>query len=143
VTADEGPPTIKTGFTEYELESAAGVAMHHSESAEAVRLTGYDAYYYDRARRRPLPVMRVKFPDQAATWLYLDASDGSLVQRETSKSRRVRWLYHGLHSLDFPGLYEAGWAWYAVIVTLCAGGLLLSLTSVIVGWGWLRGRRSA
>ncbi len=60
------------------------------------------------------------------------------MQRETSKGRRVRWLYHGLHSLDFPGLYQAGWLWDAVIVTLCVGGLLLSMTSVIVGWRRLR-----
>jgi hypothetical protein len=58
--------------------------------------------------------------------------------RETAAGRPVRWLYHGLHSLDFPGLYQAGWVWDAVMVTLCVGGLLLSVTSVIVGWRFLR-----
>jgi hypothetical protein len=61
-----------------------------------------------------------------------------LVLRETASGRPVRWLYHGLHSLDFPGFYQTGWLWYAAVVMLCFGGLLLSMTSVIVGWRFLR-----
>jgi len=142
VTAYQGPPTIKSGFTEYELSTAAAAVMHDEEESQSAWLTDYDAYYYDRyydrGRGRPLPVLRVKYADALGSWLYLDPRDGGLVQRETSRGRRVRWLYHGLHSLDFPGLYQAGWLWDAVIVTLCTGGLLLSMTSVIVGWRRLR-----
>jgi hypothetical protein len=137
VTADAGP-AIRNGFTEAELRTAAAAAMPDARMREAVWLTAYDSYYYDRAAERPLPVLRVKYDDVDGTWLYLAARDGAVVQRETSSGRPVRWLYRGLHSLDFPGLYGAGWLWDAVIVTLCTGGLLLSLTSVAVGWRFLR-----
>jgi hypothetical protein len=141
LTGDHGP-ALKDGFTEPELRAAATAAMPNARVQEAVWLTSYDSYYYDRASERPLPVLRVKYSDPERSWLYLAARDGALVQRETASGRRVRWLYHGLHSLDFPGLYTAGWLWDIVIVMLCAGGLLLSMTSVIVGWRFLRRSRA-
>jgi hypothetical protein len=137
LTAANGP-TIKNGFTEAELRTAASAAMPDVRVQDAAWLTRYDGYYYDRAGERPLPVLRVKYADADESWLYFSARDGGLVLRETAAGRPVRWLYHGLHSLDFPGLYQAGWVWDAVMVTLCVGGLLLSLTSVIVGWRFLR-----
>jgi hypothetical protein len=141
VTADR-VPAIKDGFSEPELLTAASAAMPGVGTQEAVWLTGYDSYYYDRAGERPLPALRVKYADADETWLYLSSRDGAIVQRETANGRPVRWLYHGLHSLDFPGLYQAGWLWDVVIVALCVGGLLLSMTSVIVGWRFLRGSRA-
>ena len=140
LTADHGP-AVKEGFTESELRAAATAAMPGTHVQEAVWLTRYDNYYYDRAGERPLPVLRVKYSDADQSWLYLSARDGGLLLRETASARPVRWLYHGLHSLDFPGLYQAGWLWYAAVVTLCVGGLLLSMTSVIVGWRFLRNDR--
>ena len=140
VTANHGPE-IKDGFAEAELLTAASAAMPEVRTQEAVWLTSYDSYYYDRAAQRPLPVLRVKYADADQSWLYLSARDGAIVQRETASGRPVRWLYHGLHSLDFPGLYEAGWLWDVVIVALSIGGLLLSMTSVIVGWRFLRKSR--
>jgi hypothetical protein len=129
---------VRSGFTEAELLTAARAAMPDDRIQETAWLTTYDSYYYDRASERPLPVLRVKYADAGRTWLYLAARDGALLQRETARGRPVRWLYRGLHSLDFPGLYQAGWIWEAVVVTLCVGGLLLSMTSVIVGWRFLR-----
>ena len=137
VSADHGPE-LKDAFAQSELLQAANAAMPAFAETEATWLTTYDAYYYDRDALRPLPVLRVKYSDPQRSWLYLTARDGALVQRETASGRPWRWLYHGLHSLDFPGFYETPWLWYAVIVALCAGGLLLSLTSVIVGWKSLR-----
>ena len=137
VTAD-GAPVVKDAFGESELRAAARAALPAFAETEATWLTSYDVYYYDRGALRPLPVLRVKYADPQGSWLYLTARDGALVQRETARGRPWRWLYHGLHSLDFPGLYETSWLWDVVIVALCTGGLLLSLTSVIVGWKSLR-----
>jgi uncharacterized iron-regulated membrane protein len=137
LTADRGPD-VKDGFTESELNAAASAAMPDARVEDAVWLTRYDGYYYDRAGERPLPVLRVKYADADQSWLYLSARDGGLLLRETASARRVRWLYHGLHSLDFPRFYQADWVWYPAVLTLCVGGLLLSMTSVIVGWRFLR-----
>ena len=140
VTADAAAPRVKDGFSRDELLAAARAAMSGMEPVEATWLTDVDAYYYQRNGGSRLPVLRAKFDDEEETWLYLDARDGSLVQTEVRGSRAERWFYQGLHSLDFPWLYQTPWVWYPVIIALSLGGLALSLTSVVVGWKFLRGK---
>jgi hypothetical protein len=139
LTADRGPE-VKDGFTRDELAVAARAAMGGMEPVELTWLTEMDAYYYERTNGVRLPALRAKFDDVDGTWLYLDANDGSLVQTEVRDSRAERWLYQGLHSLDFPWIYQTPWLWYPLILVLMLGGLALSLTSAIVGWRFLRGR---
>ena len=140
VTASGGTPQITNGFTRDELETAARAAMAGMEPVELTWLTDVDNYYYQRTGGLRLPALRAKFNDPDETWLYLYAGDGSLVQSESRSSRYERWAYQSLHSLDFPGLYQTPWLWYPLIIALSLGGLALSLTSVIVGWRFLRGK---
>jgi hypothetical protein len=140
VTASGDTPRIKDGFTQDELLAAARAAMPGMEPTELTWLTDVDNYYYQRTGGLRLPALRAKYNDADETWLYLYAGDGSLVQSESRSSRAERWLYQGLHSLDFPGLYQTPWLWYPLIIVLSLGGLALSLTSVIVGWRFLRGK---
>ena len=143
LTADNGP-RVKDGFTREELVVAARAAMSGMEPVETTWLTDIDAYYYQRTGGTRLPALRAKFNDADETWLYLDSRDGSLVQTEVRDSRVERWLYQSFHSLDFPWVYQTPWVWYPLIVGLMLGGLALSLTSVFVGWRFLRGKaRSA
>ena len=51
-----------------------------------------------------------------------------------------RWLYHGLHSLDFPWLYNYRPLWDIVVITFMVGGTALCVTSLILAWRVL-GRR--
>jgi PepSY-associated transmembrane protein len=139
VSADGDAPGIRNAFTRDELLDAARAAMAGTEPVEVTWLTAFDAYYYDRTGGRRLPALRAKFDDPDQTWLYLDSSDGSLVLAEVRGSRAERWLYQGLHSLDFPRLYQTPWVWYPLIVGLSLGGIALSVTSVIVAWRFLRG----
>lgn len=143
VSAGTGPLGIREQFTRDELVTAARAAMAGMEPAEIAWLTDFDSYYYDRTGGRRLPALRAKFDDPEATWLYLDANDGSLVQTEVRGSRAERWFYQSLHSLDFPWLYQTPWVWYPLILGLSLGGLALSLTSMIVGWRFLRGKAGA
>jgi len=108
-----------------------------------VQLTSYDSYYYDRDGTLPLPVYRVRFADPRGTWLYLDPSRGAIVRKEERLSRANRWLYHGLHSLDFPFLYWRRPLWDVVMIVLCVGGLASAVTSVLPALRRLRrlGRR--
>ncbi|MDA1183501.1 MAG: PepSY domain-containing protein [Acidobacteria bacterium] len=140
VSADTPAPRVKDGFSLEELVAAARAAMGGAPTLDVTWLTDGDAYYYQRGRGRRATVLRATFNDEAGTWLYLDSQDGSLVQAEVRGSRAERWLYQGLHSLDVPWLYQRPWVWYPAIIGLSLGGLALSLTSVIVGWTWLRGK---
>jgi hypothetical protein len=98
----------------------------------------YDAYYYDRSRRRPLPVLRVRYGDPQRTWLYFDPRHGTIARKEERLSRLNRWLYHGFHSFDFPFLYDRRPLWDIVVIALSAGGLLLSMTTITAAWRRLR-----
>jgi len=112
--------------------------MPNAGIAEATWLNQYDAYYYHRARGRRLPALRVKYDDPQQTWLYFDPQMGAVAQKEETRSRIERWLYNGLHSLDFPYLYQSRPAWDITVIGLSLGGCLLSVTAVL-----LAGRRVA
>jgi hypothetical protein len=75
----------------------------------------------------------------SATQLYIDQHTGRVVGEHSDASSFItRWLYHGLHSMDFPWLYNYRPAWDIVVLALMLGGLSLCVTSVILGWGLLR-----
>ena len=45
-----------------------------------------------------------------------------------------RWLYNGLHSLNFPWLYNYRPLWDIVVITFMLGGTALCVTSLILAW---------
>ena len=45
-----------------------------------------------------------------------------------------RWLYNGLHSLNFPWLYNYRPLWDVVVITFMLGGTALCVTSLILAW---------
>jgi hypothetical protein len=116
-------------FDRTAVEAAARAAMPGVAVGDLHWLSTYDPYYYDRDGAQPLPVLRVRFRDEADTWLYVDPRRGAILRREERLTRLNRWLYHGLHSLDFPWLYYRRPLWDAVVIALSAGGLAVSMTS--------------
>ena len=103
------------------------------------RLEEYDSYYYSHHDRwRPLPILRVKFSDQESTWFHIDLSTGEVLRRLTYKDRVARWLFNGLHSLDFAVLINNRPIWDLLLLSLCSLGLAFSVTSVVMGWRRLR-----
>ena len=97
-------------------------------------LDEYDAYYYDREGGLTLPVLRVRYADAKATWYYVDPVRGAAVRREERLTRLNRWLYHGLHSFDFPFLYDRRPLWDVVVIVFSLGGLVLSTTTMAPAW---------
>ncbi len=119
-------------FDPDELMAAATAAMPGAAVVDADELSEYDAYYGDRRHRRdPLPVLRVRFDDSDRTWLYLDPALGRIVHREQRRSRVDRWLYRGLHRLDFPGFYHQRPLWDIVVIVLLLGGLFSAASSFV------------
>jgi uncharacterized iron-regulated membrane protein len=110
---------------------AALAAMPQVPVQAAAWLTSYDNYYYDRSATRPLPVLRVTFGDADQTALYLDPQNGLISMRQTTGSRMNRWLYNGLHSLDFPFLYYRRPFWDVVVLVLSVGGIALTITTMM------------
>jgi hypothetical protein len=117
------------------IAAAAPALVPGAAVVDAALVEGYDDYYYSRHNRyRPLPAYRVTFDDPESTWFYIDATTGAVVLRYTTAARAQRWLYNGLHSLDFSFLIRRGALWDATMIVLCALGFLFTTTAVIVGW---------
>jgi hypothetical protein len=133
---ERGPVTT---FGREAMMEIARTAMPGVQMRDAQWLSSYDGYYYDLRGTRPLPVLRVRYFDDNATWLYLDPTRGGIVQRSSDVSRLRRWLYQGLHSLDFPALYFRRPLWDIVVIVLSIGGTVLSVTSLLPAWRRLRG----
>jgi hypothetical protein len=96
-------------------------------------LNDYDSYYYSRGRQTPLPVLRVKFADPAETWIYIDPEMTQVLAEIHRLNRVERWLYSGLHNLDFRLLYEKRPLWDVVMIVLGLGGLASSAIGVVLG----------
>jgi hypothetical protein len=75
----------------------------------------------------------VRYEDERATWLYLEPSRGTMMRQDWG-GRWDRWLYHGLHSLDFPFLYRSRPLWDIVLIVFSIGGLVLSATTLVPSW---------
>jgi hypothetical protein len=111
------------------VKKAAG-----SELVDARVLHQYDAYYLDRRREQPLPVILARLNDAGQTRFYIDPKTGRIVSAYRSTEWMTRWAYHGLHSLDFPWLYNYRPAWDIVVITFMLGGTALGVTSLVLAW---------
>ncbi len=105
---------------------------------EAQLLPEYDSYYYSRGRQTPLPILRVKFADPDRTWVYIDPEMSQVVARIHKLDRVERWIYNGLHSLDFSFWYNRRPLWDIGVLTLMIGGLASSSIGLFVGIRRLR-----
>lgn len=108
------------------------------------RLDRPDRYWYStgdpRDDTRPLPILRLKFGDPAQTWLHIDPATGALLGQIGSGGRNYRWLFNALHSLDFPWLLIWPPLRHIVVWFLSGGGLLISVSGIVIGWRRLRRR---
>jgi hypothetical protein len=116
-----------------ETVTEAGITEH------AV-LEQYDAYYYARDNDAPLPVLRVKFNDPAETWFYFDLTTSRELGSVHRLSRLERWLFNGLHSLDFSFWYARRPLWDIGLILLSLGALATSSIGMYLGFRRLFGR---
>jgi len=125
---------VFTSFARDRMWDVANAAMAHVPISDSAWLDEYDAYYYSHTGMKPLPVLRIRYADARATWLYLDPQRGVIASRLERASRWNRWLYHGFHSLDFPFLYYKRPLWDIVVIVLSIGGVAISFTSALPAW---------
>ncbi len=121
---------------------AAGTAF------EVEELTAYDFYYFARAEQsmngglqRPLPVLRVRVDDAAGTWLHIDPRSGALLEQLDERRRLARWLFNLLHSWDVQALLQRPPLRETLMLAFSLGGLVVSLSGVVLGWRRLRRSR--
>lgn len=107
--------------------------------AGVTQLRSYDDYYYGRGSDRPpLPVIRIRFADPMQTWIYVDPAASRIVHTIHRYSRLERWLFNGLHSLDFAFWYHRRPLWDIGLIALMLGGLASSGVGLWLGIGRIR-----
>jgi hypothetical protein len=77
------------------------------------------------------PIFRVVCGD---LWFDIDGASGVLLEKLDSSRRVYRWLFSGLHTLDFPVFTARQTLRTCVIVISCGCGLAFSLTGVAIAW---------
>jgi uncharacterized iron-regulated membrane protein len=116
------------------LTRAAQSLFDLNRMSAAERLDRNDAYYYTMDGSAPSPMLRVHFDDALQTWLHVDPVSGQIVEKIDSSRRLYRWLFNGLHRLDFPFLAARPTARQIAIVVLCVLGFVFSVTAAVIAY---------
>jgi hypothetical protein len=129
-------------FDRNRILKTIGKAAQPATLAEVRTVAEYEAYYVDRKGERPLPVLFVSIAgeknDRDGAGYYVDPRTARIIAGRNPGGWFNRWLYHGLHSLDFPWLYSHRPAWDIAVLLLLVGGTTLCVTSAILAWKLLR-----
>ncbi|HEX4998718.1 MAG TPA: hypothetical protein VFY29_10855 [Terriglobia bacterium] len=128
----EGAPV--NGFATGEIIDIVKGTAPNPDAVETRMIDEYDVYYLDRTRRRPLPVILALMRDSEETRYYIDPATATVVGNYRNANWTRRWLYQGLHSLNFPWLYNHRPLWDIVVIGFMLGGSALSVTSLVLAW---------
>jgi hypothetical protein len=71
-------------------------------------------------------------------WFHIDGANGRVIEKLDDSRRAYRWLYTGLHTLNFPILMTHPLLRTALIVFLCSCGFVFSVTGTIIAQSRLR-----
>ena len=123
---------------ESELIAAAPHLLSAARLIDTQRLEQEDAYWYARRGELTLPVLRFIFDDADATWIHVDAQTGQVLRWVTHADRVDRWMFNALHSLDFRWLFAHRPAWDIVMWVLSLAGIVISISSLVIGWRRLK-----
>lgn len=137
VYADEIEPPLPQLETNLYIQQVKTIQPEKEISAVEV-LKDYDAYYYDKHQTKPLPVVKISLKDDRNTSYYINPKTTQVMSKYETKSRINRWLYHGLHSLDFPALYFKRPLWDVIVMILLLGGTSVTLTGLVLTYRWLK-----
>lgn len=120
-----------TAIASFDTSSFKAVLQQMNPGHSIVKtdlLHDYDSYYYNKHRSLPLPVYRYQFNDRAQTCYYVNPGTVAVVKKTVRLNRLNRWLYNGLHSLDFPLFFYKRPLWDITVIVLLLGCTLLSFT---------------
>jgi hypothetical protein len=133
-------------FSKEVMEQASREAMPNVPIIDSEWLTDYDDYYhqttpsFELGRHKPayvLPVLRVRYNDENQTWLYFTPSLAQMVKFD-KLDRANRWLYYGLHAMDWPCLFNRRPMWDIATIALLSGLAAVSITTLLPAYRRLK-----
>jgi uncharacterized iron-regulated membrane protein len=120
------------------LFARAAALVPGAHVVERESLDREDLYWYAHHADTRLPVLRVKFDDPHRTWFHIDAVTGEVLGSMTTSDRIERWAFNFLHDFDLPVLLHTRPSWDILVWVLSIGGLVISVSSVVIGWRRLK-----
>jgi hypothetical protein len=116
------------------LVGAARGLVSGGAVARVTKMTAPDFYWYGVGAEPQLPVLRLRFDDPSATWLYLDPATGAVLSSIDRRGRVYRVVYDLLHRWDVTVLItnppvRRAWIWLFSIA-----GIVTSVSGVLLGW---------
>jgi len=126
-----------TSFSAAVLQAQASKLGAYGAVASAHWLSNGDLYFNQDAQITP-KVLRIAFADALNTTYYVDARTTKILASQDSNSRIYRWLFNGLHRMDIPPLGDRLLARRITIFILSAGGVLLTVAGIVLGWRRVR-----
>jgi hypothetical protein len=115
-----------------DLEGLAAAAAGRSAVKESGLLNEEDAYYYTgHDLQAHLPVYRIILDNDDR--LYLSTTSGKLLAYFDQSQKSYRWLFSGLHSLDFTSWMRARPFWDLLVWLLMLGVSAATLTGAYMG----------
>lgn len=139
LTSKDGEKTRYNPST-WQIESLSD--EYYSKVADSIRpdigissqgwIAQQDSYYYSRRAPPQLPAYRVIYQDGERA--YFDGISGELRYYVDKPRQWNRWLYNGLHSLDFNNFIRQRPLWDILVLLLLTGVTLGSITGTWLGW---------
>jgi hypothetical protein len=116
--------------SEADLLAAAERIADGTGIAEQGLMRDEDNYYFSRRRREDVivPVYRVILNDEERTRYYLSTATGELLARADATNRMHRWLFSGLHHINFFAWLRLRPFWDIIVLTLMLGGTVVTAT---------------
>ena len=116
-------------------------AIEGQPVAQAELIHEADLYHYGRRNPAVLPAVRIRLADPEQTTWYIDPASGRVLSRVDAANRLHRWVFNGLHRLDFPPLGALPALRDGLITLLCLLGAALATSGCVIGMRRLRRQR--
>ncbi|MBN2166906.1 MAG: PepSY domain-containing protein [Marinilabiliaceae bacterium] len=129
---------IRLSTTEKEIKSYAIEKLGSANFTITIQ-DKYDRYYKSSGMYfHSLPAYKISFDNKFNTVLYIDTQSGKAVEYLHNNKKAEQWLTRGLHKLNFSIFHNIEWLRKTILIILCLGGLVVSVTGIILSWKWLK-----
>ena len=124
--ANGHPAAVSANELQSEAQRLAGSTPIESQGL----VSEEDAYYFafGTGDPPPFPIYRIILNDAEHTRYYLDPSTGVLLRKVDADGRGYRWLFSGLHRLDFAAWLRSRPIWDIIMLVLLLGGIGITAT---------------
>lgn len=111
-----------------------GTQLLKGANCSSVMLVDKNDAYRSATAQPNAELLRVICDDANHTWFHIDGSNAQLIEKIDYSRRWYRWLYSGLHTLNFAILENHSSLKTALVVFFCLTGFIFSLTGVVLSW---------